>query len=583
MNPPTAPYPCTLQGPTWSWVVGTVEQASNPNGPWTSASSGYSIWINQPSSSSPNATIYATFTVAAFWRFTATATATYTDSPCTDIWSASGTTADIYVTAVDVSFSPNPVFACVNCSPASLTATVTPAAAASLVTFTTADSTVATVSGTAPNLSVTGVGTGTTQVQAQLNGRTGKTVPVYVGRAYLTAYRAGDYFGQAVSDTIKQGGDPRNYVLLTDNSVDSDEQAVALAKIVLKGMTPAPQQGVYSISVSNPSAVQLYKADGVTPLASSDWSVDLANPSGYLAGIASGDVTIWVKGVSTEPNLVFECIYSKPDGTQVCMDSVHIDVAQYTLRGSTDSVIDLVSLAPMENVQIFAGVVNDPRPSFDTPYKPSRRDPDAIEDSTNYRLHIDALPTSAVTELRVTSDSTGDYYLDDFASGSSVVSNALGVVYDAASTDFITRTAQTSVVRSVLGLNVIHCGGTKVVLTTLKDKYTRRLHTAVLDVPSTATKYGGRSLITYTSSTTVSLQSSNSTPTGGTTSWQILSQPPSATVSTSGSSSSTFTFTTDSVGGYYVQMTYTYNSTTTVTKLMVYVVPSPPSPGAPGS
>jgi hypothetical protein len=576
MNPPTAPYPCTLQGPSWSWVVGKVEQSSNPNGPWTAASSGYSIWINQPSSSSPNATIYATFSVAAFWRFTAIATATYTDSPCTDIWSASGETGYIYVTAVDVSFSPDPVFvcACSSCSPASLTATVTPSAAASLVSFTTANSSVATVSGTAPNLSVTGVGTGTTQVQAQLSGRTGKTVTVYVGRAYFTPYRAGDYFGQAVSDTVKQSGDPTKYVVLINNAEEASTRAVARAKIVLKAVNPAPGEGVLAITLSNSSSVKLYQSDGTTAL--TDMSVDFASPSGYLAGLTSGDVTIWLEGVNTDSDFVFGLEYRKPDGTTVCRDQVHILIPLYTLRGYSGSVIYNVSTVPMDDLLILGGVT--PLASKVSGDKPTRDDPPSILNSAYYKIEIDSLPTSAVTSLQVQSTTNSDSYTDTFASGSSVVSANFGVVYDPLGSSIIARPSQTGTIMSNLSLNVIPRGGNQVVLTTVLDKYTRVLSTVFATPQSTVLTsiWGG---IAFSSGTSIVLSSSSSGPSGGSSSWTVTAFDTEANITTSGGTTATYTINTDAYYLYTVSLTYTYTSvvsgavTTTQARKLVYVVP----------
>jgi hypothetical protein len=81
----------------------------------------------------------------------------------------SSNSASVQVTLVSIAFSPDPV----SVKPggtAPLTATVTPTDATSCVAFDTANSSIATVSGTAPNLTVSGVAVGATQVHAEIGG-----------------------------------------------------------------------------------------------------------------------------------------------------------------------------------------------------------------------------------------------------------------------------------------------------------------------------------------------------------------------------------------------------------------------------
>ena len=97
-----------------------------------------------------------------------------------------------------ISFAPNAVFMCQSGYSTSVLATVTPSSAASSLTFTSAAPGIATVSFTAPILTVTGVGVGTTQITAtdstglvwgRLSVEVGTTPPF--GPAQITA--AGGY------------------------------------------------------------------------------------------------------------------------------------------------------------------------------------------------------------------------------------------------------------------------------------------------------------------------------------------------------------------------------------------------------
>jgi len=83
------------------------------------------------------------------------------------------------VTVFEVLLSPDPLYVCEG-GTASLTATVTPDSASSQVDFDTAAPSIATVSGSAPNLTVHGVSAGTTQVRAKLGDCVCETADVTV-------------------------------------------------------------------------------------------------------------------------------------------------------------------------------------------------------------------------------------------------------------------------------------------------------------------------------------------------------------------------------------------------------------------
>ncbi|MBX9659361.1 MAG: Ig-like domain-containing protein [Nitrospiraceae bacterium] len=86
-------------------------------------------------------------------------------------------TADI--TVIKVTFSPTPLDIAEGAEEA-LTATVNPTTAASKIAFSSSDTAVATLSGTAPNLKVKGVKAGATKVQAKLGTKIAKEVTVTV-------------------------------------------------------------------------------------------------------------------------------------------------------------------------------------------------------------------------------------------------------------------------------------------------------------------------------------------------------------------------------------------------------------------
>jgi hypothetical protein len=201
-NPPTIPpsSPCILEGPYWSWSVKSTQYRASASDDWADSSG--SVSINQPDVSDPAATMTATFGTGGYWKVVATATVNYNDT-CDNTWTASGDTT-VYMTVISVSLSPDPLYVWKG-KTRTLTATVTPSDQGSSVTFDTADSSIATVAGSPPSLTVTGVGTGTTQVRATVSGTVCATSDVTsVNVTYMPdpvyVYEGKTYLWQAVVD-----------------------------------------------------------------------------------------------------------------------------------------------------------------------------------------------------------------------------------------------------------------------------------------------------------------------------------------------------------------------------------------------
>jgi hypothetical protein len=179
-NVPTGTYDCTVNGPSWSWSY-TVQYAATADAwgpPPTNAV--YSVSIDAPPANNPsNTTLRATFITPGYWKVTGlTATVTYTSS-CGDLWTASGIANDVIVTAISVALSPANVYvAAGNYGPAS--ATVLPPDAGSAVSFSTADSTIASVAGSAPTVTVVGVAPGSTTLQAAVGTQVAATANISV-------------------------------------------------------------------------------------------------------------------------------------------------------------------------------------------------------------------------------------------------------------------------------------------------------------------------------------------------------------------------------------------------------------------
>lgn len=87
-NPPTPPYNCTLNSPTWEWGYGASNvQYSADNITWTTPpANGYSTMIVAPSSSSSTATLKVWYYIGGYWKFPCTVQVTLSDAPCGDYW-----------------------------------------------------------------------------------------------------------------------------------------------------------------------------------------------------------------------------------------------------------------------------------------------------------------------------------------------------------------------------------------------------------------------------------------------------------------------------------------------------------------
>jgi hypothetical protein len=232
----------------------------------------------------------------------------------------------------------------------------------------------------------------------------------------LTAHRTGDNFGTAVSNSVVQSGDPSQYVVLvdddyqvhTDKSVTDNGSSTAdvdgtdtdLAKITLNQIPNYLTTGTVTLSLSNSSSVRLFKSDG-TQFSSSDMTMNLASPSGYLAGLMSGTVDIWVQGMAANPDLVFKLAYKDTNGKEVARQTVHMLLADWQFMGmNADSPI--TSVDKTDQKLLMENSTADPN------------DP-SIGDSALFKNNIIGLPTADVVSLTMTSDSvSSDSYTDTY-------------------------------------------------------------------------------------------------------------------------------------------------------------------------
>jgi hypothetical protein len=157
--PPIAPDGSAVSGPVWTWTVTPL------------IGSGYSATMTGPLNVDPvNLGLDTTFTVPGECQVSIAITVTYTSASLTYTWVGGTTFVSPVFTAVEVTL-PSPIYL-KSGAVAFVGPTVAPESAASVVSFTTTNTDIATVAGSAPLLMVTGVEWGVTDLQAQIPGWT---------------------------------------------------------------------------------------------------------------------------------------------------------------------------------------------------------------------------------------------------------------------------------------------------------------------------------------------------------------------------------------------------------------------------
>lgn len=279
------------------------------------------------------------------------------------------------------------------------------------------------------------------------------TVMATVFDADLDAHRTGGKFGEKVDDFTQWKGDPTKYLVLTNNDIEEapsqlepppeGEEALAiprdfnndrayvpagtpaagedddLFKITLKRARPLLGSGTARMYLSDHMAVKVFDRygsllyayrDPTDPKYNSavnDPSVlvgDLSSGGGALGGLASGDLDVWLEGVTNNTNFTVSLVYTDERGFEVGRDDVHVLLAEWTFRGIDGR--EMLAAEPVWKDALLAAA-NDSSWT-DTVASAGGSSP------TFFKVQIDGLPSELVTQLRVTSDTyTEDYYDDE--------------------------------------------------------------------------------------------------------------------------------------------------------------------------
>jgi hypothetical protein len=312
------------------------------------------------------------------------------------------------------------------------------------------------------------------------------TYPIRNLSVGLTAYRTGGNYGTAVSADDQRSGDPSNYVILVNNNYEQDAdgedtdvdfntgllgngQTVDisdhdLARITLTqpqspGGTPS---GTVSLALSNSASARIFDSTGHL-LSSGDLTAALGG-SGYLAGLASGDVDVYVEGLRADPDfsLTYSCVDTH--GGLQASTSVHMVIAD----------ISYVNLAGHDLSLIYGGLLQD-----DLLGGIGLGDAKSMYDfyeslaSSLFKITIDGLHSNQIDQLMLSSADNGDSFVDSLTDRiQGAESQHFAVLYDDEDSSGLS-TAQRNSLRSAYQIGAVSDGNVLVAFETDKDQQER--------------------------------------------------------------------------------------------------------------
>ncbi len=200
--------------------------------------------------------------------------------------------------------------------------------------------------------------------------------------ATLVAYRTAGNYGQQVAASDVLSHNPSSYVILTDtnftqdpsNASDDLDYNTALvnaskkvnvsnlnfAKITIAPLDNIDPAGDLQLQFSDAGDVRLYDSSGAL-INPSTCSLDLAHPSGPLAGlldtedengpIYAGPVSIYVEGLSADPDFSIQEAYTAPDGT---VSSQRLDMAILGVSYANVGKQTIAAVAPVNRDTVLA-------------------------------------------------------------------------------------------------------------------------------------------------------------------------------------------------------------------------------------
>jgi HEAT repeats len=242
----------------------------------------------------------------------------------------------------------------------------------------------------------------------------------------LVAHRSDNNQGEAVTDQVKDSGDPSQYTILVDDyyvnsdgtpALDSDTAEIPddsgdgdsdLARITLNQLPSGMTDGYVQIVLSDPTAVRLFESGrsllyeddttGDAPL-----TLDLSDPSGYLAGLQSGNVNVWLEGGHANTDFSFTVLYEDSQGDVTDSDSVHMTLADWNVQNNVGEFLNGVQ--PILEQELLDDLQSD---TSDASSPVSEN-----VEASFYKNVIFGLPEDLQVQLQVTSEDGSLSYVDN--------------------------------------------------------------------------------------------------------------------------------------------------------------------------
>jgi hypothetical protein len=317
----------------------------------------------------------------------------------------------------------------------------------------------------------------------------------------LVARRTGDNQGEAVTDQVKNSGDPSQYTVLVDDyyvqsdgtpALDSDTADIPdgsgdgdsdLAQITLNQLPSGMTDGYVQIVLSDPTAVRLFESDGSLlydddTTGTAPLTLDLSDPSGYLAGLQSGAVNVWLEGVHANTDFSFTVLYEDSQGDVIDSDSVHMTIADWTFVDYDGQ--PLAAITPIWGVPFLTALDQEVESGTQGGIS------EEPQDST-FKNQFLGLTGDSNVQIQVESlDDPSESYLDDLIpAGDGLISENSGAMFSSddiygADPEALLTQGQVGAIQSADGINALDGDGQQSTLTVgppgnTLDSFTRQL------------------------------------------------------------------------------------------------------------
>ena len=251
----------------------------------------------------------------------------------------------------------------------------------------------------------------------------------------LTAHRTGLNLGQPIDEGTENLLDPAKYLVLTNNDYEESDSSGGydydnlyalpssgldddLAKLTLHELPGGHYvDGTLEIRLLDgagdvdptSTAVRLFDVNGTLiydnfETGDAPLTLDLLNPTGYLSGILSGDIDLYLEGIEIREDFGLALVHRDTAGYEMARDEVRMTLAEFTFTDLSGNVLQSVTPAKRQSLVVaiaLGSVINT----------------DLAQSSSAFRVHLDGIGRSLSPTLDLFSSSGVDELLDQLEVG----------------------------------------------------------------------------------------------------------------------------------------------------------------------